>query len=140
MPNEELDDWWNHIVIDTDGVRGHRSRGHDPQRCGKCTFVSERKFIIPTPRHVFRAELTTFRKCLIKLRLARDEDYLVFLGYYVLPGWTDHNAWYLFQCRHCGVMTKDYCSGRARLVCRACGALWRLAQRPKEVSDGLRVR
>ena len=140
MPHEELDDWWNHLVIDTDGARGRRPRGHSPQRCGKCTFVSERKHIISTPRQVFRAELTGFRRLLIWLRLASEEDYVVFLGYYVLPGWTGHNAWYLFTCGSCQEMSKDYCSGRARLECKSCGAVWKLSERPKEARDGLRVR
>ena len=138
-PDEELDEWWKYIVIDKGGTRGQRPRGHSPQRCGTCKFVEDRKHITPTSRHVYQAELTSFRRLLIRLRLSGEEDYLVFLGYYILPGWTHHNAWYLFQCTHCGIMTKDYCSGRARLACGACGAVWRLSQRPKEASDGLRV-
>ena len=96
---------------------------HDADACGQCTFVADRDFIVVTPAQRQQAEVTLADKLRSRVGLYDLEDSIVFIGRFTMPGWTGHNAFWLFTCPGCRRQDVDYLHGfDLYLKCHHCGS------------------
>ena len=96
---------------------------HDADACGQCTFVAHPDFITVTQEQIGQAHLSPARLMLAGVGLYDLERVIVRLGLFVLPGWTGHNTFWLFQCPSCEKLCRDYLHGhRPYLRCDGCSS------------------
>lgn len=89
--------------------------------CAKCTYVAGAESVYYTPIQEKAARITAWDELLHSLGLRCLESKVVSLGYFVMPGWTNHIRMYLFECLQCEGLTVDYSHGfQLNLTCSHC--------------------